>query len=269
VKDIIADKYRVLEQIGADSVTQGYRCVCLGPPNQTIIVRTLFDEVAKNEHAVQGIRRSVMRFSPPIHRSVARVIEFELSSHQVFYSTEDIIGDDLCGWLKSPRPINLILPILLQLTEALSAIHGFGFIHRNIKPETIFVSGNGTVVLRESVISVEPEVKDGRSDMYVFAETDNVPPEYMEHGSMTIKGDIHSLGVLAYELITGKSPYRGNSVFETMTKRLKEEIPLPQLLRADCPKVLAETIILATRKNPDERYQSAVEFYNALKKVTW
>ncbi len=88
---------------------------------------------------------------------------------------------------------------------------------------------------------------------------DYVSPEYLERGQVDARTDIYAIGVLAYEMLTGESPFHGDSVIETMTMRLRSDPDTPQKFRDDCPPELAQIILKAMARDPEKRYQHSSE----------
>ncbi len=267
MSETIADKYEVLTEAGSDSVAKCYQCVAVDRAGGNVTVKRLYDEVFENTGAVNRIRNSVMRFALPLHQNVSRVLDFVVQPNEAFYLVESFVAEDLYDWCESPRPINEILPVLLQAAVGLDAIHTAGIVHRNIKAETVLVAQNGRVKIAESVIAAGTTAGDGDSTAGLVGELDNVPPEYLEHGDLTPRGDVYSLGMLAFEMITGRSPFRGKSVLEGMKLRLKAEAPSPKNFRSDCPDAVAELVNRALQREPSLRYQFARELAEDLKKV--
>ena len=261
----IANKFRVEAEIGSDTTASFYRCSTIEPSAQVVIVKRLFPELFNSPGAVDRVRRSVLRFASPLHENVSRVLDFVRSADEAYYLVEDFPGNDIYDWCRATRPIDAVLPVLLQTAKGLAAIHDAGIIHRNLKSETIFVADDGRVKIAESVIAAGST--DANTIEGILGEIDNVPPEYLEHGDLTCRGDVYSLGLIAFELITGRSPFHGKSVIETMTMRVKAEAPSPREYAPTCPESVAEIVNKALRKDPNARFQAASELVRALEAV--
>lgn len=131
-----------------------------------------------------------------------------------------------------------------------------------VKPETIFLSEEGTVRIAPSFIAIVSD-KELTETGGVVGAIDCVAPEYLQTGETTALGDIYAFGVLGYELLTGKSPFTGRSVIETMTKRLEEDPEPLTVFRRDCPQELSYIVLRAMRA-PADRFQNGREIANAL-----
>jgi serine/threonine-protein kinase len=92
-------------------------------------------------------------------------------------------------------------------------------------------------------------------------------PGILEHSRVDARSDVYALGVIAYEIVTGKSPFAGNSVIETMTLRLRKDPKPPHELNSQCPPSLSEIISKALSRKPDNRYQSAAEMLAAIRGI--
>src|SRR5690606_4155191 len=101
----------------------------------------------------------------------------------------------------------------------------------------------------------------------VVGTIDYVSPEYMLNSQVDWRSDIYAIGILGYEMVTGESPFRGDSVYATMTKRLKSDPQLPSSLRKDCPPELDRIVLKAMARDPAERYQAAAQMFYDLQKL--
>ncbi len=256
------DHFQIESEIGTDSVATAYRCITSGPEPQRVILKVIHPEILKDQKAVEHIRRSVLLFSKPLGDNVSRVLEFNQDCDNPYYLVEDIPGQDIDDWCVAPRALDVVLPVLWQAAKGLEALHGAGIIHRNIKTETILVSADGQAKIAESVVALVQgeQCNDGR----IVAEIDNAPPEFIERGHFSAVGDIYALGILAFELITGRSPFNGKTLIEAMDLRLRGEVPSLSDVAPSCPTRVAHIVDRATRKDPSARYQSVTELAEAL-----
>ena len=152
-----------------------------------------------------------------------------------------------------------ILRFLRQIVEGLQAIHESGIIHRDLKPENILITSAGDIKITDFGIARMDAVPQLTQQGGVLGTIDYVSPEYLESSHVDQRSDIYALGILAYEMIASVAPFRGKSVIDTMTMRLKED-PTPLYEeRKDCPHCLSDLVLKAMARNPEDRYQQASE----------
>jgi serine/threonine protein kinase len=153
-----------------------------------------------------------------------------------------------------------------QLSGALDYAHAHNLIHRDIKPANVLLDKQGNAYLGDFSI-VRLFTAEGQKGLTATGQTVGTPeymsPEQMRGQETGPASDIYSLGLLVYQMVTGKVPFEGNSVGELVLKHVQEQPPYPRALRPDLPVPAEAAIIRALAKNPAERFQSATEFANA------
>ena len=156
---------------------------------------------------------------------------------------------------------------MLQLTDGLSHAHDAYIIHRDIKPQNILILENGLVKITDFGIAMALNSSQLTQTNSVMGSVHYLPPEQAAGKGSTIKSDIYALGILMYELLTAKLPFKGENAVEIALKHMKD--PLPSLRRElnDVPQSLENVIIKASAKNPKNRYNNAREMYDDLKTV--
>lgn len=154
---------------------------------------------------------------------------------------------------------------MLQLTEGMSHAHDAYIIHRDIKPQNVLILDNGLVKITDFGIAMALNSSQLTQTNSVMGSVHYLPPEQASGKGSTIKSDVYSLGILMYELLTGKLPFKGENAVEIALKHMKD--PLPSLRREidDLPQSIENIIIKATAKNPKNRYNNAREMYDDLK----
>lgn len=163
-----------------------------------------------------------------------------------------------------------VVDILLQLARGLHAIHDAGIIHRDLKPENILFNRIGRVKIADFGIAVTRESGFMPSIDEMVGTLNYLSPEYVKSGAWDQRSDIYSLGVIAYELLTGVLPFEGesqfekNGVVESLVHRVCFYPHPPILLRDDCPALLSAIITKAMRREPENRYQHVGELLSDL-----
>jgi serine/threonine protein kinase len=167
--------------------------------------------------------------------------------------------------LNSPERVGRLKDAMLQLCEALSYIHGYGLIHRDLKPSNVMVDEDRTVRLMDfglaKYISDDAAVTaDGR----LVGTFRYMAPEQILGEHLDTRCDLYSLGVILYELLSGRPPFEAKTPYELWQKVLETEAAPVQSINARADRVLSRVAHRLIRKEPDDRYQTAEEIYEAL-----
>lgn len=267
---IIAGRYEVVKCLGAGSMGLVYACRHRELAGHLVAVKVLFPEVALDKIAAARFRNEIFASYGVSHPNVVRAYEYIRDGDLVAYTMEHVGGGDLADRIGRPEhkfSIEISVRIISQMCAGVQAIHDAGIVHRDLKPENILLTKEGDVKIADFGIARTGEGPRLTEHGGVVGTIDYVSPEYMLNSHVDWRSDIYALGILSYEIITGESPFKGDSVYATMTKRLKTDPKPPSALRADCPKELDRIVLKAMARNPEERYQSAAEMFYDLQAV--
>ncbi len=265
---VIAGRYEVVKSLGAGSMGVVYACRHRDLAGHLVSVKVLFPEVAQDKVASARFRNEICASYGVSHPNVVRAYEYLTDGDLVAYTMEYVAGGDLADRLdKSEDLIEIpdIVTILSQMCAGVQAIHDAGIVHRDLKPENILISKDGKVKITDFGIARTDHGPKLTEHGGVVGTIDYVSPEYMLHSQVDWRSDIYAIGILAYEMIVGEAPFRGDSVYATMTKRLKSDPTPPSQSRAECPKELDAIVLRAMHRERDERYQSAADMYEDLR----
>lgn len=264
---IIGGRYEVINCLGAGSMGLVYACKHR-ELSHTVAVKVLFPEVAQDKVAAARFKNEIFASYNVSHPNVVRAYDYIRDGEVVAYSMEFVGGGDLADRINnesSEIPIPEIIRLLIQMCSGVQSIHDAGIIHRDLKPENILLTSDGNVKIADFGIARTGQGPKLTEHGGVVGTIDYVSPEYMLNSQVDWRSDIYALGILAYEMLTGESPFRGDSVYATMTMRLKNDPQPPSALRRDCPPELDQIVLHAMARNPETRYQSALEIEKDLK----
>ena len=257
---VIAGRYEVVKCLGAGSMGLVYACRHRELAGHLVAVKVLFPEVARDEVAAARFRNEIVASYGVSHPNVVRAYEYFRDGELVAYTMEYVGGGDLADRLnEGALPLEDVISYLGQIASGVQAIHDAGIVHRDLKPENILITPQGDVKITDFGIARMGHGPKLTEHGGVVGTIDYVSPEYLEKGQVDARSDIYALGVLGYEMITGESPFRGDSVIATMTMRLKTDPPEPSSLRSECPPQLDKIILKALARIPEDRYQRSVD----------
>ena len=266
---VIAGRYEIIKCLGAGSMGLVYACRDRELSGRQIAMKVLFPEVAQDKVAAQRFRNEVFASYDVSHPNVVRAYEYLRDGDIVAYTMEYISGGDLASRLAEPEliPIPEVISILSQMCLGVQAIHDAQIVHRDLKPENIMLSKDGVVKITDFGIARLGHGPKLTEHGGVVGTIDYVSPEYMLNSQVDWRSDIYAIGILGYEMAAGVSPFRGDSVYATMTKRLKTDPEPITNYRPECPPELEKIILHAMEREPDKRFQSAFEMYEELHKI--
>lgn len=266
---VLGGKYEVVKCLGSGSMGLVYACRHRELQGHMVAVKVLFPEVAQDKVAAARFRNEIFASYGVSHPNVVRAYEYLRDGDLIAYTMEYVGGGDLAERLSRQErmPISEIVRLLSQMAAGVQAIHDAGIVHRDLKPENILLTKEGNVKIADFGIARNRHGPKLTEHGGVVGTIDYVAPEYMLRSQVDWRSDIYALGILAYEMITGEAPFRGDSVYATMTKRLKTDPDPPSKIRQDCPTVLDTIVFKAMHRDPQHRYQAAMEIFMDLQKL--
>ncbi|HMO02354.1 MAG TPA: serine/threonine-protein kinase [Oligoflexia bacterium] len=267
---VIAGKYEVIKCLGAGSMGLVYSCRHRELTGHMVAVKVLFPEVAADKIAVARFKNEIFASYGVSHPNVVRAYEYIKDGDLVAYTMEFVSGGALSDKLEdreSRIAIKEVIYYLMQMCAGVQAIHDAGIVHRDLKPENILITKEGTVKIADFGIARTGHGPKLTEHGGVVGTIDYVSPEYVLNSQVDWRSDIYALGILAYEMLCGESPFKGDSVYAIMTQRIKSDPVPPRKLRPDIPQELEDIVFKAMARDPEARYQSASEMLSDLQKV--
>jgi len=237
-----------------------------------VAIKVLLATFAKKDPtAKERFRREATIAASLDYPNSLRIFDYGETDEGVFYLVMEYLqGQELAKLIRQagPLPIPRSVHIIRQVLHALMEAHSRGIVHRDIKPDNVMVDDGGAVRVLDFGIA------RGLSDDAPLTRTGEIvgTPEYMAPEQLldgpeavTERTDVHALGVLLFELLTGRSPFHGANVFQAL--KLVESLtpPPPSMLRPGVPEALDAVVASALQKQPQERFASAAEFATAVR----
>ncbi|MBA3631342.1 MAG: protein kinase [Acidobacteria bacterium] len=271
-------RYRILRQLGAGGMGEVYLAEDTRL-HRKVALKVLPENIAADKERLQRFEQEARAASSLNHPNILTVYEFGFERDIHFLATELIEGETLRETIGGGElSLTDTLNIAEQTAFALSAAHAAGIVHRDLKPENIMIRRDGIVKVLDFGLAKLIENKEVSPD----AETDagsllrtnpgvvmgTVPymsPEQATAKEVDAQTDIWSLGVLIYEMVSGKLPFTGETIYEVIVSILKEEPPLLSHYVSGVPNDLEKIVGKSLRKNRDERYQNIKDLQIDLK----
>lgn len=262
----ISDRYQIIKSVGEGGMANVYLAYDT-ILDRNVAVKVLRGDLATDEKFVRRFQREALAASSLYNEHIVEVYDVGEDNGQYYIVMEYIDGKHLKNLLKKRGKLTIseTVDIMMQIASGLSVAHDQYLIHRDIKPQNIMILENGLVKITDFGIAVAMNSTQLTQTNSVMGSVHYLPPEQASGKGSTLQSDIYSMGILMYELLTGKLPYRGDNAVEIALKHLKETVPSVRDELPNIPQSVENILIRATAKNPKNRYVDAREMYEDLK----
>lgn len=263
---LINDRYEIEKLVGEGGMANVYlaRDTIL---DRKVAVKVLRGDLAGDEKFVRRFQREALSASSLSHPNIVEIYDVGEDEGNFYIVMEYIEGKTLKQLIKKRGVLSLpeAIDIMLQLLDALASAHDSYIIHRDIKPQNIMIKESGLVKITDFGIAMALNSAQLTQTNSVMGSVHYLPPEQASGKGSTIRSDIYSLGILMFEMLTGKVPFKGDSAVEIALKHMKEPLPNPKELNPVIPVSVENIILKATAKNPKNRYKDVREMKDDIK----
>lgn len=264
--DKINDRYEIIKLIGEGGMANVYLAYDT-ILERNVAVKVLRGDLADDEKFVRRFQREAISASSLIHPNIVEMYDVGEDNGNYYIVMEYINGRTLKSLIKKRGALTLpeVIDIMLQLTSAIACAHDSYIIHRDIKPQNVLILEDGRVKITDFGIATALNSNELTQTNSVMGSVHYLPPEQANGSGATIKSDIYSLGILMFELLTGKIPFKGDNAVEIAIKHMKEPIPSVRKINPDIPQSIENVILKACAKNTKNRYDNVKEMYDDIK----
>src|ERR671918_1659008 len=267
INTLFDGRYRILRKLGSGGMANVYLAEDedLG---RRVAIKILNERYANDESFIERFRREAKSAAGLSHPNIVSIYDRGEAEGTYYIAMEVIEGRSLKELImtRGPLPIGLALAYARQVLDALRFAHRHGIIHRDIKPHNILIGPENRLKVTDFGIA-----RHGPSQMTeagsIMGTAQYLSPEQARGAPVTACSDLYSVGIVLYEMLTGKVPFTGDSAIEIAMKHLNELPRPPSKLRAEIPPELDQIVLRALAKEPEERYQTADEFIEDLERV--
>ena len=259
----INNRYQIIKTIGEGGMANVYLAMDT-ILNREVAVKVLRGDLADDEKFVRRFQREALSASKLNHPNIVEMYDVGEDNGKYYIVMEYINGVTLKTLTKKRGNLTLpeVIDIMKQLTNAIMCAHDSYIIHRDIKPQNVMILSNGKVKITDFGIAMALNNHELTQTNSVMGSVHYLPPEQATGSGSTIKSDIYSLGILMYELLIGKVPFKGDNAVEIAIKQMKEPIPSVRKQNPDIPQSIENVVLRACAKNPKNRYDSVKEMYD-------
>ena len=272
--EVIAGRFRIIRYVADGGMGTVYEAEDL-TLNDRVALKTIRPEIVSDRKTVERFKREISLGKKVTHPNVCRVYDFgvhrsESGEDLLFLTMQFLSGETLASRIKrGPLPIAEALPLIEDMTDALSAAHHAEVIHRDFKSgNVILVNGRSRISAIVTDFGLARGVRDDTSTTHIdmAGTVDYMAPEQVRGEEITPLVDIYALGVVMYEMVTGQRPFSGDSRMAVALKQLNDEPRAPRDLVPQLNSNWNDAILGCLKKRPHERFQSAAEVKDALVK---
>jgi serine/threonine-protein kinase len=255
---LFAGRYEVIEELGKGGMGKVYR-VFDQKLNEAVALKLIKPEIGFNEKAIQRFKNELKLARKIAHRHVCRLYDLGEAGLVHFLTMEYVEGEDLKAFIRRAGPIATARSVTIahQIAEGLAEAHRLGVVHRDLKPQNVMIDREGHAKIMDFGLARFMEA-DGFTGTGVMLGT----PEYMSPEQVDLKdvdgrSDIYALGVILYEMVTGRVPFAGETPLSVAIKQKNELAPDVRDTNPLVPEALARIVARCLEKAPAARFQTA------------
>jgi predicted Ser/Thr protein kinase len=263
-----ATRYEVMEELGRGGMGQVYR-VLDTEINEEIALKLLRPEITAHPQSVERFRNELKLARRISHPNVCRVYHIGDYDGAYYITMEFVPGEDLMSLISRSGPSTPahMLSVTKQLCEGLAEAHRLGVIHRDLKPQNIMLDPRGRVHIMDFGIARHLESTGMTETGMIVGTPECMSPEQVDGTGIDARSDIYAVGVILFEMATGRPPFEGPTPLAIVVKHQTATPPDPRALNARIPEEISRVILKCLEKDRHQRYQSAGDLLAELDRV--
>ncbi|MCR5272830.1 MAG: Stk1 family PASTA domain-containing Ser/Thr kinase [Lachnospiraceae bacterium] len=262
----VADRYEVIERVGSGGMSDVYKAMdhILG---RVVAIKVLKQEFSEDTNFVRKFRSEAQSAAGLEHPNIVNIYDVGSEDGMYYIVMEYVEGITLKTYIEKKGQLSYkeAVSIAIQVGRGIEAAHSKNIIHRDIKPQNILISTDGKAKVTD--FGIARAVSNNTISADVMGSVHYASPEQARNGFVDGKSDIYSLGIVMYEMVTGRVPFDGETTVAVALGHLQEEMVPPSAYASGLPISLEKIILKCTQKSVERRYQSISELMIDLKKV--
>jgi len=226
-------------------------------------------EIASDKETIERFSNELKLARRIRHKNVCGMFDLGEAEGAHFITMEYVPGEDLKSMIRMSKSMSVggALDIARQVCEGLAEAHRLGIVHRDLKPGNIMIDREGNARIMDFGIARSLKAKAITDAGVMIGTPEYMSPEQVEGKEVDQRSDIYSLGIILYEMVTGRVPFEGNTPFAIGVKQTSDIPKDPKDLNTQIPEDLARLILRCLEKNKENRYQSAAELHSELERI--
>lgn len=261
----VVGSYKITEKIGEGGMGAVFKGIDMMLERE-VAIKMLRPELASQPQVVERFRSEAVTLAKLNHPNIATLFSFLRQGEHFFMVMEFVRGETLDSLMRrsGAMPCDQAIALVCQALEGIDHAHRMGIIHRDIKPANIMLTETGTLKVMDfgiaRVLGTSRMTKQGN----IVGTIEYMSPEQVRGQETDARSDIYSLGILLYEMLTGRVPFSSDSEYDLMRMQIENAPEPPRVYSAQVPQAVEQAIMRSLAKRAEARFQGAAEFRNAL-----
>jgi serine/threonine protein kinase len=263
-----ADRYVIIEELGRGGMGNVYK-VLDRELGERVALKLLKPEIASDERMIERFRNELKLARKITHKNVCRMYDISKEKRTPYITMEYVSGEDLKSSLRRMGHLSVAKTIYIakQVCEGLAEAHELGVIHRDLKPQNIMIDKQGYAHIMDFGIARSTKAKGVTTSGMMIGTPDYMSPEQVEGKEVDLRADIYAMGVILFEMLTGTTPFQGDTAISIALKHTKEKPPDPREINRQIPAELSSVVLKCMEKDKAKRYQKVEELYDRLNEI--
>ncbi|MBD3414113.1 MAG: protein kinase [Candidatus Aminicenantes bacterium] len=263
-----ANRYEIIEELGRGGMGKVYRAEDV-KIDEEVALKLLKPEISIDKKYIERFSNEIKLARRISHRNVCRMYHFGEERGLYYITMEYVLGEDLKTTLRRVGPLSAGKAIFIakQICEGLSEAHRLGVVHRDLKPQNIMIDKQGNVRIMDFGVARFVRGKSITDVGTVVGTPEYMSPEQASAKDVDRRADIYSLGVILYEMVSGRTPFSGDTALSVAIKHKSEKPKQPKELNEQIPEELNQLILKCLEKDKQRRYQHAKELLQELSNI--
>ena len=266
---VLGNRYEILQLLGEGGMGAVYKARDR-EVDRLVAIKVIRPELASRPDILARFKQELILARQVTHKNVIRIFDLGEADGLKFITMDFIEGRDLKSILREKGKFSPeeAVKIATQICRALDAAHSEGVVHRDLKPQNIMVDAHGRVTVMDFGIARSMETPGMTQTGSLVGTPEYMSPEQAKGENVDARSDIFTLGIIFYELLTGKTPFYADTAYATLLKRTQERARDPVELDPTIPAYIGGVVMKCLETNRDQRYSSALEIVHDLGQQT-
>ncbi|WP_412988143.1 Stk1 family PASTA domain-containing Ser/Thr kinase [Pediococcus siamensis] len=258
-------RYRIIDALGEGGMADVYLAHDL-ILKRNVAVKLLRFDLQNDDQTIKRFQREALSTTELVHPNIVSVYDVGEDNGIHYLVMEYVDGTDLKRYIKAnfPIPYQKVINIMEQILSGVATAHDHDIIHRDLKPQNILMDKKGNAKISDFGVALAQEEQTLTQTNAVVGSVHYLSPEQARGHLATKRSDIYSLGIILYEMLTGRVPFEGENAVSIAIKHYQNQIPYVRDFDPRIPQALENVVLRATAKNPFDRYKSVTEMADDL-----
>lgn len=263
-----AGRYQIIEELGKGGMGRVYKALDK-EVHEKVAIKLIKPEIAADKKTIDRFRNE-LKFSRKIsHKNVCRMYDLNKEEDSYYITMEYVDGEDLKSMIRMMGQLTIkkAISIAEQMCAGLTEAHRLGVVHRDLKPQNVMIDKEGNTRIMDFGIARSIEAKGITDEGIIVGTPEYMAPEQVEGKGIDHRSDIYSIGIILYEMVTGKVPFEGHTPLSIAMKHMTEKPQEPREINDQIPADLSRVILKCVEKKKENRFMKVDEILLDLKNI--